>query len=251
MNYARGNLCIIANFRGRSRACSGAALFGSALRAKRYSGIQLVATFRAERHFEKKVDIDPRPSATWWLEKGISSRNARTFLSKEKVTQTTSQKSYSSHIFRFRAWYLCARKICCTMRERSVCIVYREAAGNFAGTTGLEVLIVSSSKNRQRYTLPGGGVDPGEIPSQAAEREVFEEAGARGELEASLGVFDDRQKRTRSHLFSMRLTSLTDGVMEGRDRLWVPLSQAEQKLQKAVAKRMVARFATARSSSCH
>ena len=33
------------------------------------------------------------------------------------------------------------------------------------------------------WTLPGGRVDPGETPAQAAEREAFEEAGVSGRLD--------------------------------------------------------------------
>ncbi|MFZ4894321.1 NUDIX hydrolase [Plantibacter sp. Mn2098] len=38
------------------------------------------------------------------------------------------------------------------------------------------------------WTLPGGGIDPGEDPADAAVREVFEETGFRAELGELLGV---------------------------------------------------------------
>lgn len=38
------------------------------------------------------------------------------------------------------------------------------------------------------WTLPGGGMDPGEQPADTAVREVFEETGYRVELDALLGV---------------------------------------------------------------
>lgn len=38
------------------------------------------------------------------------------------------------------------------------------------------------------WTLPGGGIDPGEDPADAAVREIFEETGYRAELDGLLGI---------------------------------------------------------------
>jgi 8-oxo-dGTP pyrophosphatase MutT (NUDIX family) len=38
--------------------------------------------------------------------------------------------------------------------------------------------------------IPGGGIEESENPQEAAEREVFEEAGVRGRLGRLLGVFE-------------------------------------------------------------
>ncbi|PPF69740.1 DNA mismatch repair protein MutT [Rathayibacter tritici] len=38
------------------------------------------------------------------------------------------------------------------------------------------------------WTLPGGGIEEGESPADAAIREIFEETGYRAELEALIGV---------------------------------------------------------------
>jgi 8-oxo-dGTP diphosphatase len=45
------------------------------------------------------------------------------------------------------------------------------------GPYGLEILMV---RHRTFWTLPGGGIQPGEQPSAAAERELWEETGLRG-----------------------------------------------------------------------
>jgi 8-oxo-dGTP diphosphatase len=41
---------------------------------------------------------------------------------------------------------------------------------------------------RSGWTLPGGGIDPGEDPADAAVREIFEETGYTAELDGLLGV---------------------------------------------------------------
>ncbi|MDR7380798.1 NUDIX hydrolase [Promicromonospora iranensis] len=45
-----------------------------------------------------------------------------------------------------------------------------------------------SEHRHSGWTMPGGGVDPGEHPADAAVREVFEETGYHVELDGVLGV---------------------------------------------------------------
>jgi 8-oxo-dGTP pyrophosphatase MutT (NUDIX family) len=56
---------------------------------------------------------------------------------------------------------------------------------------------------RRVWGLPKGGVEPGESPEEAALREVREETGIEGRLEAPLGSIDywfySRENRTRIH----------------------------------------------------
>ena len=54
----------------------------------------------------------------------------------------------------------------------------------------LQVLLVSTSRNRDLWIVPGGGIEPTEDPRVAAIREVQEEAGAKGSLGRCLGVFE-------------------------------------------------------------
>jgi len=50
-------------------------------------------------------------------------------------------------------------------------------------------LLLGKDVGRGFWTLPGGGIDPNEHPSDAAVRECFEETGLLVELDALIGVF--------------------------------------------------------------
>lgn len=54
----------------------------------------------------------------------------------------------------------------------------------------LQILLVTSSGDRERWIVPGGGLEPNEDSSAAATREVMEEAGVIGHLERCLGSFE-------------------------------------------------------------
>jgi 8-oxo-dGTP pyrophosphatase MutT (NUDIX family) len=58
------------------------------------------------------------------------------------------------------------------MSKRALAVCYRSASA------GVEVLLVRS--RRGSWTIPGGGIDPGETPEHAAIRELGEEAGVVG-----------------------------------------------------------------------
>lgn len=50
--------------------------------------------------------------------------------------------------------------------------------------------MVTSSGDRDRWIVPGGGLEPNEDSSAAALREVMEEAGVVGSLARCLGSFE-------------------------------------------------------------
>ena len=62
------------------------------------------------------------------------------------------------------------------------------------------------------WAIPGGLSEVGETPAQAAERELWEEAGVHGKASRLLGLFDSRpwQTRSRMHLVSAMFELETD-----------------------------------------
>lgn len=59
----------------------------------------------------------------------------------------------------------------------------------------LQILLVTSSGDRDRWIVPGGGLEPNEDSSAAAIREVLEEAGVIGRLARCLGSFEVSKSR--------------------------------------------------------
>ncbi|GFZ90461.1 NUDIX hydrolase [Nesterenkonia alkaliphila] len=54
--------------------------------------------------------------------------------------------------------------------------------------TGRMLLPRLTAEFDHRWALPGGGIDPGEDPANAAVREVFEESGYHVEIDELLGI---------------------------------------------------------------
>lgn len=77
------------------------------------------------------------------------------------------------------------------MRERSVAIVVRD---------GKLLMIQTTWFNRPLWEVPGGGIEPGETPAEAALRELQEEAGVTGTILRPLNVLH-RKNGNVEHVF--------------------------------------------------
>lgn len=64
------------------------------------------------------------------------------------------------------------------------------AAASAAVFRGGAVLLVERSKPPQRWSLPGGHIEPGERAIEAARREVLEETGVDAEIRGLIDVHD-------------------------------------------------------------
>jgi 8-oxo-dGTP pyrophosphatase MutT (NUDIX family) len=76
-----------------------------------------------------------------------------------------------------------------------------QLTGSVAGTAGGPAVLLTRRAARLRshagqWALPGGRVDPGETPGEAARRELHEELGLDVPVSAVLGVLDDYPTRS-------------------------------------------------------
>lgn len=65
------------------------------------------------------------------------------------------------------------------------------------------------------WTLPGGGMDPGEQPAETAVREAFEETGFRVETENLLGVHAGYFSRDDGSVFCAHRTIFRSHIVDG------------------------------------
>ncbi len=74
------------------------------------------------------------------------------------------------------------------------------------------------------WTMPGGWADVGDIPSQAAEREVWEEAGFRVKAHKLIGVYDANRHGPLELFHAYKLVFLCD-LIDGEARPSVETTQ--------------------------
>ncbi|RVE72012.1 hypothetical protein OJAV_G00057470 [Oryzias javanicus] len=114
-------------------------------------------------------------------------------------------------------------------KRRAACLCFKNEKED-------EVLLVSSSRHPDQWIVPGGGMEPDEEPCGAAVREVYEEAGVKGELGRLLGIFEHNQDRKhRTYVYTLVVTETLedweDSVNIGRKRKWFKIDEAIRELQ--------------------
>ncbi|XP_059085209.1 diphosphoinositol polyphosphate phosphohydrolase 1-like [Tigriopus californicus] len=108
---------------------------------------------------------------------------------------------------------------------RAACVCVRDDSES-------EILLVSSSANPDRWIIPGGKIETQETPEYSGMREAMEEAGAVGELGRCLGVFENRERHNRTHVYVLKVNELLDDFDDAkrRKRRWFPIEEAVQVL---------------------
>lgn len=101
--------------------------------------------------------------------------------------------------------------------QKAGVVAYRE---NSPGE--IEVILVSSRKLNDSWVFPAGGVDYGETPAEAAERECLEESGYKVEIEKPLDImFIEGGKRHVLYTFFLaRAIEDTGDYERDRKRKW-------------------------------
>lgn len=106
-------------------------------------------------------------------------------------------------------------------RERAALVVYRVIRGE------PRFLLISSARNPDKLTLPGGKIDSDESPATAAMRETTEEAGVMTDVPVALGRYLHHKRKRRvypTQTFLARFAGSTRD-REDRTRLWLSLDE--------------------------
>jgi len=114
-------------------------------------------------------------------------------------------------------------------RQRAACICFKD-------DTEQEILLITSSRASNKWVIPGGGIEPLEDPGSAATREVWEEAGVKGQIVRFFGVFQNNERKHRTAVFELIVEEIADDWEEsrvmGRRRHWFSIEDAIVVLSK-------------------
>lgn len=114
-------------------------------------------------------------------------------------------------------------------------IVFRVRRG------GVEVLLVTARRSRKRWVLPKGSIERGELPVDAALREVREEAGVRGKVVAPAGIarYVRATHVARVEYFLIAYRGEDADAGESRRVAWLSIDDAAAKISHTSARRVL------------
>ena len=107
----------------------------------------------------------------------------------------------------------------------------------------IEVLLITT-RNRQRWVVPKGGISHGMSPPDSAAKEAWEEAGVVGQVDAlARGTYEYRKrgKTYQVKMFLLPVETVSEDYPEAsqRKRQWLDTSKAVRLVKKASLKRIL------------
>jgi 8-oxo-dGTP pyrophosphatase MutT (NUDIX family) len=131
------------------------------------------------------------------------------------------------------------RKVSARNYKQSGVIPYRKRQGK------LEVMLITS-RNKGRWIIPKGVIEPDLDPRASAAKEAFEEAGVQGEVHRKLlGIYKHRKwgDMCTVQIYAMKVRKVHRKWDEtDREREWLSLKDALQRLSKNDLKRAMQRL---------
>ncbi|MGH1394002.1 MAG: NUDIX hydrolase [Trichormus sp.] len=115
----------------------------------------------------------------------------------------------------------------------------------------VEILLVTT-RDRQRWVMPKGGIVKGMTPPSSAAKEAWEEAGVIGRVEANkLGSYKYRKGgktyQVKMYLLPVDVVSSNYPEASTRYRRWLDVKQAMKLIKKASLKRLLKGIIQAKS----
>lgn len=132
-----------------------------------------------------------------------------------------------------------SRKVC-TVFQQSGVIPYRVQNGT------IEVLLITT-RDRQRWAIPKGGICHGMSPHESAAKEAWEEAGVIGQVSPDeFGTYKYRKQgkiyQVTMYLLPVEIVSEDYPEANLRERQWLELTKAIQQIKTASLKRVFQGF---------
>lgn len=129
--------------------------------------------------------------------------------------------------------------------KQSGVIPYRVTNGK------IEVLLITT-RNRQDWVVPKGGISNGMSPPESAAKEAWEEAGVVGQVETQeIGIYNYRKRGNiyQVKMFLLPVQKILEDYPEAnqRKRQWLDVTQAISYVRKSPLKRMLK---TLKTKSC-
>ncbi len=139
------------------------------------------------------------------------------------------------------------RKVNKVLKQSGV-IPYRERDGK------IEILLITT-RDRQNWVIPKGGIVNGMTPPASAAKEAWEEAGVIGEVDGNeLGTYKYRKrgKVYRVKMYLLPVEKISDCYPEAdkRYRRWLDANQAIKLIKKDSLKRILKGFLQTKLTSC-